>query len=133
MYGMSVLPVCKCLFRLEKSIGFPESGVTYPYKTPSGPWELNPDLLEEQSMLTTSEPPSRPLLDNSNVLFFSCLLFPPQASVFSCFSSSLPSPSYPVSPLVTCSCFFFPFTSMCFPPPPSLHTTYFSTLSSFPF
>ena len=59
------LHVCLC-----EGVGYSGAGVTDRCELPCGCWELNPGLLEEQSVLLTTEPPLQPL-----VFFFFLLLF----------------------------------------------------------
>lgn len=72
------------LLRLEESIGFPEAGVTDPDKTPSGYWELNPGLLEEQSVLTAGEwcTPPGPFLTTQTCRSSPVSYFPPSNCIF---------------------------------------------------
>ena len=66
-FNYLLLISCALVFYLHlclyKSIAFPGTGVTYSCKLPrSGCWELNPNPLEEQPVLSTTEPSLQPHL-----------------------------------------------------------------------
>ncbi|EDL97312.1 rCG60760 [Rattus norvegicus] len=54
MFCLRVCSRTACLKRLQWGVRFP--GCTEGCDSPCGCWELNPDPLEEQTLLSTTEP-----------------------------------------------------------------------------